>query len=279
MPADTTPWKPGATNRPRGGLPQEHLRRQVFEQGTKVGWSIRLPCPCTQVESYGTKSGVTEEVRTDCPECGGSGSLYGPETEIYAIVQSAQNNPLFMQSYGDRAVGGARFTVLPEHAPGDRDRLRMASSTHLYKEEFVSNGVLDELTYPIAQPTLRLSDISDQSVEIQTTRGVYYLRAADATGVPTATDYIEGTHFDITDGKVDWSGGSSPAPPADGIRLSIAYRANPVYIVRGAPHTHRQTIEFVKDCETGVVTEVHRDVTVAFDAWLESYDTDKKPVR
>lgn len=225
----------------------DHFRRVILHNGLRVQWQQASECPCV---SQGTGAslgltldpgltnlaGLTEAAVLNCPSCKGRGYRHHSPQEIRALVQQVRSDPSRSTPQGDYASGTASITTLPEHKINWGDRLTVLDSVLRFRETVEYDGEATAQTrYPIVTQTLTTDPEQDV--------GVLDLYAADATGIaPLDNELVEGVDFTVTaEGAIAWVN-----PPALGVRWSISYYANPVYVVTDLPYPARDTWAKIK---------------------------------
>lgn len=239
---------------PRVDFRPEDFRKLVFQRGMDLKWEQAQLCPCRRpVQDYvgsrfgdaggtlGVK-GESSEPRADCELCGGDGYFWHSPQTVKALVTRASSTPEAYNAWGEQARSHIFITLLPEHLPSFLDRFTMINSVLTFRESRLrKTGTLEALRYPIVTRSL---DLSTGPTNVN----VLHLQAADANGLTTASGtLVQGTDFEVTDGKIDWTLGiaAGTAPP-EGARYSVSYYASPRYLVTDHPHVARDTFQQVK---------------------------------
>lgn len=234
--------------RPRVDLRPEQFRKILFQRGLQVSWEQAAQCPCRRKSSDLTTgfsltsalpTGTTSaEPRVDCVICKGKGHLYHSKQTIKTVVTKATDKPQMFGQFGEYARGMVSFTLLPEHVPGFWDRFTILDTTHVYRETRKRTAnVVEEARFPIV---LRSLDLETGITQI----GLLHVIRSSVNGEVTANDTLTvGTDLVITaEGKIDWTLGiANGKAPVEGSHYSVAYYANPRYVIVDYPYASRDT--------------------------------------
>lgn len=212
-------------------LPDPSIRGDAFDQqlenrGVRFIHKRATPCPNLRNLDDNTHD-------PSCPICDGSGILRYEEKQIVGIFQGNSLQRLFEQQ-GIWEVGTATVTLPTEYDDGTQadfntfDHLVIPDfeiRTWELKEYEPRAGRRQKLRYPVT--------------------GIDYMSSVE-NGV--LVQYIEGTHFNLVDGEIEWVSGQEP--PYDSINergtvLTISYFCNPVYSVLQSMRELRITQELV----------------------------------
>jgi len=254
---------------PRADFKPEQFRKTIFSHGLNVRWQQASECPCSQDSSdYGfttstlaSSSGALNKSRSDCPVCKGRGYLYHSSQTIKAVVTGArkQDDRFSQVGASEYSEGSIGLTLLPEHLPAFGDKFTLLQSAIVYRETLVkSAGNTDNTRYPIVS---REHDLTGGKISF----GVRYLIPAnDQNEVVQNTNLVENTDYTINNGVITWIN-----PINQGLRFSIEYYANPVYIVTNHPHVIRDSMRAFK-----APTPYHIELPVYAEAKLEFYGSD-----
>ena len=250
---------------PRADFKPEQFRKTIFSHGLNVKWEQASECPCSQDSSdYGfqtstlaSSSGALNTHRSDCPACKGRGYLYHSSQTIKAVVTGARKqDERFSQvggsEYSDGSIG---VTLLPEHLPALGDKFTLLQSAIVFRETIVKQAGDTSTRYPIVS---RDHDLAGGGVSF----GVRYLIPAnDQNIVDPNANLVEGTDFNIVNGAISWINAID-----DGLRFSVEYYANPVYVVTNHPHVIRDSMRAFK-----APAPYHIELPVYAEAKLEFY--------
>lgn len=230
--------------RPRLDFNMESFRKLIFTKGIDLTWEQCAECPCSRAASdfsltlIQSTTQTTGEARPDCSLCDGRGYFWHSSQEIRAIVTSAESSTSAFAAYGEYSRGMVSVSTLPEHLPAYGDRFTVSASVSVYRETRTrGNSAIESMRYPIQPRTLDLA--GGESV-----RRVLRLQYADAQGLSAEGNVLaEGVDFEITqEGAIDFTlGVAGGTAPAEGVRYSVAYFAQPRYYVADHPHTHRDS--------------------------------------
>lgn len=258
--ATLPPYQPPKTN-PRVNLDALAVRKFIWNHGIRVLWEQASECPCARRSADAStglsltipSGSVTGGHRTDCPVCGGEGYYRHSDQEIVALITNLALDPQAHMAWGEGASGMVKITTLPENLLSFKDRITLLDSVLLYRETLPRKGSPDALRYPIVEHTMQLSTGDF-------TAGVLHCHKADASGETTLSDVlVEGTDFDVVDGKIDWTKGDGlGSAPAVGDRYSVSYFGRPRYVVTSHPFSIRDTVSVSKvPSQVPVHTAVH----------------------
>jgi hypothetical protein len=167
----------------------------------------------------------------ECPFCDQSQILYVQEKEIWGVLSSNSLEKLY-EIQGVWEVGTAVITFPTEYPDGEQ----------------ADFNIYDQLECPDFQ--VRLSDLREYD-GLPTTGSKYpIVRVVNITSIVDGSkkEYVEGSDYNIVDGKIEWITGSEPYYDEMndiGEVLSITYVANPVYNVLQTLHELRVTQELV----------------------------------
>ena len=216
----------------------------LLQRGLNLSWSQAAECPChTKSTNYGLDlqnvtdiNATPDEYNTACPICKGNGLILHSPQNIRGIITSAKGD-IEITKHGQAQIETVEISLRPEHLPSFGDQFKLVDSVIIWRESQVkTNTNTQALSRKIVSRTLDLAT-GEKTV------GVVYLHIADANGLAVVGgELIEGIHFGITNGDIDWTKGTTPTPPATGRRFSIAYYTHPIYQVIEHPHTIRDTI-------------------------------------
>lgn len=211
-PNATFPLAPLSTPSPMPpNLPDPSIFGDSFDQllkqrGVRFIHQKALPCPNLRSLDDNTHDQL-------CPHCDGSGILYYQEKEIIGVMSS--NSIERQWEYNGAWEQGAATVTLPtlydDGEPADFsvfDRLICTDFTvRLYeqKEYETRINMKQQLRYPIER--------------------VQFLAVANNS---TMVEFKQDIDFTIDDGKIAWLAGHTPN---EGDVFSVAYYANPIYIV------------------------------------------------
>lgn len=182
----------------------------------------------------------------DCPDCGGTGSVYLYAGETRALMTGDSRSG---QRSRDGAVnpGQATFSFLPESMPAQLDRIVVMDAYEKFTEVTKRRGVVDRLRYPIT-PRLVVSGMAAQPVEPSyVNEGVIYLQVTGSDGLPVGDSRVEGVDFDVTpDGYIDWTRGDIlGTAPEVGQNYAVTAWTRARYVVTESPGAHRaQTTDY-----------------------------------
>ena len=203
--------------RPRTDVDELSLRKEIFQKGLAVTWHRGTPCPCSRTLDYGNKQADTSEPDPDCSLCKGTGIYYYTSQDIQAVVLSQKNAPERFAHYGERAIGAARFTVLPEHTPGWLDKFVVKDSYIEYRELRTRRATVEELRYPIKTRPIVTGTSGQAHVQTTVNSAVVFCIRGKLDNTVSTTELVQTTHFNITsDGKIDWTPSESLSTPAFG---------------------------------------------------------------
>ncbi len=231
-------------NKTRVDFRVDEFYKLIVQKGLHVKWSQSAHCPCHQdTRQYGLDlRDVTDvdvkagEHRHDCPVCRGSGVILHSPQIVRAICTSSAGE-VKIGSFGQVRDEIINLTLLPEHLPSYGDHFKIENSVLIWREvkqKTASN--VEALSHTIVERTLGL-ETGDLTL------GVLYLHIADINGNAALNgERVQGVHFGITDGKIDWTKGTSPNPPALNTKYSVAYYTKPKYVIIEHPHTIRDTL-------------------------------------
>jgi hypothetical protein len=218
----------------------EEFRRAIFQKGRELVWDWAMSCPCQMSVISTGRTTLVSQNRIDCPGCKGSGIVYSNRQTTIGLLTDALFDQKFFNLYGRYSEGSVFITLLPEHLPAMNDRFTLTRGVVVYEETgFRHSATVERPRFPIVKRIMYLGSEVDQTEPERTEIGVLYCRSAGLNGQLSPTEYVEGTHFEVTDnGDLDWSiaGGSAPAI---GSRLSIRYYGRPSFIVKGFPYAQR----------------------------------------
>ena len=201
-------------------IPDPSIRAESFDQlvanrGIRVIHRRALVCP--NVLALDTNAHTP-----DCPNCDNSGYMYYGDREIVGTFSGNSMEKTFEQ-HGVWEIGTAVMTFPSEYPDGAQadfqqfDRLEIPDfQVRLYEllEYEVTPDNRQELRYDIQKVDLMIST-NDGTVDVQRI-------------------YIAGVDFNIVDGGIVWVDGKQPIFDVNANRgqvVSIAYYANPIYIV------------------------------------------------
>lgn len=212
-------------------IPDPSIRGVSFDQLLKhrgIKFMHKRATPCPNLRSLDDNTHDPE-----CPICDNNGFLYYDEREIIGIFQGNSLERLFEQQ-GMWEIGQAIITFPAEYDDGTQadfnqfDQLVITGhEVRLWemKEYEPRTGNKQALRYPITS----IDHMS--SVE----NGVHKV-------------YVAGTDYNIVGGEIEWVSGKEPAYDATNERgsvFSVAYYANPVYVVQQTMRELRVTQEYV----------------------------------
>lgn len=240
MPVLKVPKKvqPGAVGLPAGE--KEAGKRVDFKpnqfvvaietKGYRIAWSRAARCPCQPINDQ------TEQPDPNCTLCSGTGwflfrpnagvidqRVVGPLDEIQqaligneavvvkAIMSGLANTYKAYDPIGARLDGMAAVTMRHENKLGYFDRLINLDATIVYNQILEASGAALPTRYIVRQVNL--------------------LRSQD-------TVYVEGTHFTVANGVINWVTGQTPSA---GTRVIVHYLTHPVWRVVEHPHALRLT--------------------------------------
>ena len=197
-------------------LPDPSMYKQNFDQllrnrGIRFEHHRALPCPNMRALDDNSHDPL-------CTHCDGSGILYYQPKEIIGVFLSNSIEKQF-EYQGAWEVGTATVTLPTEYADGTQadftlyDKLVVKDFTvRLWeKKEYEPRaGDIQQFRYPIVK------------VEQLVSATAYNLK-----------EYVQDTDFIIEDGKIKWIGEKPDYDHVNemGQAYSVAYLANPVYIV------------------------------------------------
>jgi len=260
------PIVPKKLARARVDFKPEKFRRLIFTKGEQVRWEKAIDCPCRTILDLENRREATGEPAVDCPECRGYGILYYGSQIIPALVEDNRKNPERFALYGEYAKGSCNMTFLPETTPSFRDRITLIDPVVVLTETRIRKKTVEQPRYPIVKVTKRVGTELDPTEVALQENAVLHCRRASFAGNVVSTALIEGTDFTVTDdGKIDWSlGDILKTAPAVGDRFSLAYYANPVYIINEFPYSFRDT-----HLKQKFPTDVYRRMPTQVTCWLE----------
>jgi len=222
----------------------DEFRKLMIQKGLNITWYQSAECPCHEkssafgldLNSYTDISSATGHRKNNCPVCKGSGFILHSAQVIKAIC-TASRGDVKTGNYGQVRDEFMEFTFFPEHLPSYGDHMILNDSVLIWRELFdkTANNI-ETLSHTIVERELILAT-GEKTV------GVLYLHITDANGNALVNgERIQDIHFGITDGKIDWTKGTTPNPPATGVKYSVAYYTHPQYVLIDHPHSVRDTI-------------------------------------
>lgn len=250
LPASELGYHPRFRPRRFRALVQFHGRNVLLER--------EASCPCRKVTgSLGNETGllsvdttVGDEVggehTVDCPDCGGTGSVFVLVCETRAIV-TGDSRRGFRERDGSSLSGEAMFTFLPEAMPAYLDRIVLTDAYEKFSEMTKRRGVIDRLRYPIVPRIVVAGQASQPTEPVYGTEAVIYLQTTGASGLPVGEVRRDGVDFDITpDGCIDHTRGDLlGTAPAVGANYSVTAWTQARYVITESPEAHRaQTTDY-----------------------------------
>jgi len=220
------------------------FNKLILQRGLNLSWTQASECPChSKSVNYGldlkniTDINTTpDEYNVNCPICKGNGLILHSEQQVRGIITAGKSD-IEITKYGQIPIETVEISLRSEHLPSFGDQFKLVDSVFVRRESHIkTNTATQALHYKIAERSLTLATGPK-------TVGVIYLHIADANGLAVVGgELIEGIHFGITNGDIDWTKGTTPTPPVTGRRFSVSYYAHPIYQVIEHPHTIRDTI-------------------------------------
>lgn len=211
--------------------PDPSIRRDSFNemiQKRGVRFFHSKAYPCSNMKSL-------EDNNHDvlCPHCDGSGILYYDRREIFGAFSSNSIERQFEKN-GVYEIGTVMVTVPTEYPDGVEadfsmfDRMEVVDfEVRLWelKEYRPTVSGLQQLRYPI----------------VKTSR-------VEAVTAASRREFLEGTDFNIVDGKISWVAGRAPNYDSAidrGQVYSVNYYCKPIYVVLNPLRELRVTQELV----------------------------------
>lgn len=214
-------------------LPDPSIYKQNFDQLlTRRGIRFRhyksLPCPNIKLLDDNSHDPT-------CEQCDGSGIIYYEPKEIIGILTSNSVEKQF-EYQGAWEIGSAVVTMPSEYGDG-------------VQADFTLYDKLEVLDY-----TVRLWELKEyeprpgntQQLRYPIEKVGYLITATDSQ----VTEFKEGEDFTIEDGLIKWISGHTPSYDHIndmGQTFSVAYWANPVYIVLQPMRELRVTQQMMPD--------------------------------
>jgi len=229
-------------NKARVDFRLDEFRKLMVQKGLNVTWYQSAHCPCFEnsndfglnLRDYNDTNSKTGHNRTSCPVCKGTGTILHSAQTIRVIATQSKGD-VKHGMYGQMRDEFMDFTFYPEHLPSYGDHIVLNDSVIVWRELYEkSSSNLETLSHPIVQRDLVLTT-GEKTV------GVLYLHVTDTNGNQVA-ERIQDVHFGITNGKIDWTKGTTPTPPPVGSKYSIAYYVEPHYVIIDHPHSVRDTV-------------------------------------
>jgi hypothetical protein len=220
------------------------FRRALLQHGMPLQWEYAMGCPCKRIQTRGDVVIASDEARSDCPACYGTGIVMGPPQATVGILQDAKEVFKLSTPIGSYTEGDAFISLPPEHIPDVADRYTLKAGARVLNEQRKRTAAtVESLRYPVLKRVFDVGN-SDKSPGTQRVEyGVLYARFTSTDGVIQVRDLLEGVDFVVTDaGKIDWTiGDAGGTAPVEGAWYSMRYYARPVYRVIGFPFLRRDT--------------------------------------
>lgn len=223
----------------------DDFRKMLQQKGMRMSWQQSADCPCTtkSTTDLGLDLRNVNDIdvsklgsRSDCGLCGGRGTFFHSNIEIRAIV--TENKALeTVEPFGVLQQGDVKITLEPEHLPTYGDHFTLLDSVIIKRETFEIkrvNGLLTNIK--LSSPVINRSMTLNAGV---ISYGILNMVVADANGNVTDTTDRKDLITVNADGTINLQNNINIF--ADGLRASITYYTNPVYVVNGYPHTIRDT--------------------------------------
>lgn len=230
-------------DRTRADFIMREFRQLIKQKGLQITWEQTIECPCNQQSSQNFGLDLQNVVdidsdassnNPDCPTCKGLGLIRHSSQAIQGIATSSEGEEINGE-YGVLRAEEIKFSLEPEHLPSYGDRFTLTNSVILWREvlEVNAQGKV-ETSKPIITRTLNLLN-GDTDVN------VVYIHKTTLDGVAPIDGQIpEGDFILDANGLIEFT---NPANAPDvGTKISVAYYANPTYIVISYPHTIRDTM-------------------------------------
>lgn len=198
-------------------IPDPSLKGVSFDQllqNRGVRFIHRVAAPCPNISTV-------EDNNHDplCPICDGNGMLYYREKEIYGVFYSNSLQKNF-EMQGIWEIGSAVVSLPTEYPDGSQAEFQ----------------TYDQLVIP--DFTVRLWELKEYEPRPDNKQQMRYpIENIDYIGYVRGgvlTEMVEGTNYEIEDGKIKWLAGNEPPYDSSvdrGEVLVVAYFANPVYNV------------------------------------------------
>lgn len=212
-------------------IPDPSLKGLSFDQMLQnrgIRFTHRVAAPCPNISTVADNNHDPL-----CPVCDGNGILYYREKEIYGTFSSNSLQKNF-EMQGIWEIGSAVVTLPTEYPDGTQAEFQ----------------TYDQLVIP--DFTVRVWELKDFEVRPDNKQQMRYpISSIDFVGYVEGgvlVELIEGTNFDIEDGKIKWIAGFEPPYDATvdrGEVIVVSYFANPVYNVLQHMRELRITQELV----------------------------------
>lgn len=228
----TYPTSPTSYNLPQSVfIPDPSLKGVSFDQllqNRGIRFIHRLAAPCPNINNVADNGH-----NPNCTVCDGNGIFYYREKEIYGVFQSNSLQKNF-EMQGIWEIGTAVVTLPTEYPDGTQAEFNMYDQlvipdfkVRLWElKEYEPRPDGQQLRYPI------------ESVD--------YMASSTTAGV--LTEYVEGTHFNLVNGKISWIAGQEPSYDNVNERgdvFTVNYFASPVYNVQQHMRELRVSQQFV----------------------------------
>ncbi len=230
-------------DRTRADFIMREFRQLIKQKGLQITWEQTIECPCNSqsANEFGLDlanvvdiNAEASTINPDCPACKGLGLIRHSSQSIQGIATSSEGEEI-NGSYGVLRSEEIKFSLEPEHLPSYGDRFTLDNSVIVWREvaEVNAQGKV-ETTKPIITRSLNLLN-GQQDI------GVLYMHKTTADGVAPVDGAVDAADFQLdANGLIEFT---NPATaPAVGTKISVAYYANPTYIVISYPHTIRDTV-------------------------------------
>jgi len=229
-------------------IKRDSFNELIQNRGVRFLHSKSYPCP--NVRNLGDNNHDPL-----CPHCDGSGILYYDTKEIFGVFSSNSIERQF-EKHGAWELGTVVVTFPTEYPDGEEadfsmfDKLEITDFTvRLWElKEFETKPDLKQKArYPI----------------VKTSR-------VEAANSSTRKEYVEGTDFNIVDGKIAWVSGRQPP---EGQVYAMNYYCKPVYIVLNPLRELRITQETMGGAKTA--RRLPQQVVLRRDYFVNGPDTIK----
>jgi hypothetical protein len=247
----TQPHYPGQIHDP--SMKSINFNQLLQNRGIRFMHSKAVPCPNDNTLDDNSHSPM-------CQFCDGSGIIYYQSKEIIGAFISNSLEKQFEYN-GEWESGNAICTFPTEYSDGTQaefgmyDRLQVLDYTaRLFEKKTYEprTGNLQQLRYPI------------EKVD-------YLITVTDST----LKEYIQGTDFNISSGKIQWVTGHTPSYDnliGQGQIYSVSYYANPVFIVLQPMRELRVTQEMQPD-GTKIAIRLPQQILVKRDFFVNKPET------
>ncbi len=203
----------------------------IETKGYRVAWKRSAWCPCRSANTQSDQPDPT------CSLCGGTGFIFfAPAAAVVNPDKLGALNDLQASLLVDAGgISAIMSSFSLTDIPYDKVRRHLEGSANIsvraenvlgYYDQIVN---LDALT---AYFELLEADGTSTTTFKYPTAGVNLLRSE-------ITVFVEGTHFNLVVGVVNWTGGNAPSK---GTTLSAHYLCHPTWRVVTNPHSLRNTI-------------------------------------